>query len=87
MTILTNFSGSFGIIEIGFKTEPKAKEMYDKAKVLRKKHPMNIAIYAPPFRCILVGKSILFVYSININMIKYRNMADEEWYPKERKKE
>lgn len=69
------FQGSFGIIEIGFLTEEKAREVYEKAKIMSKKYTMNIPISAPPFRCIYVGKSVLFVYSINVNMDKFRDMA------------
>ena len=69
------FQGSFGIIEIGFLTEEKAKEVYEKAKIMSKKYTMNIPIYCPPFRCVRVGKSVLFVYSINVDMDKFRDMA------------
>lgn len=69
------FQGSFGIIEIGFLTEEKAKEVYEKAKIMSKKYAMNIPILEPPFRCVSVGKSVIFVYSINVNMDKFRDMA------------
>ena len=82
------FQGSFGIIEIGFRTESKAKEIYEKAKDASKKYPMNIPIYHPIFRCVQAGKSVLFVYAIDRRIRKYRDMV-HEWSPKkkEEKKE
>lgn len=74
------WSEGFGIIEIGFSTEQQAVEVFKKAKIACQKYTMNIPIYCPPFRCIHVGKSVLFVYSINVNMDKYLDMA-ESWYP------
>lgn len=73
------FKGSFGIIEIGFKTEAKAKEVFEKAKNSKKK-TMNVPLYYAPFRCVHVGKSVLFVYAIDIDMRKYQDMA-ETWQP------
>ena len=73
----------FGIIEVGFETEAEAKAVYEKAKMTCKKYTMNIPIYCPPFRCVQVGKSVLFVYSINVNMDEYRDMA-ETWQPKKK---
>ena len=73
----------FGIVEVGFKTESEAKEVFEKAKEIRKKYPMNIPIYGPPFRCVQVGKSVLFVYSINIYMDKYLAFV-EEWQPQKK---
>lgn len=73
----------FGIIEVGFETEAEAKAVYEKAKMTCKKYTMNIPIYCPPFRCVQVGKSVLFCYSINVNMDEYRDMA-ETWQPKKK---
>lgn len=70
----------FGIIEVGFKTEAEAKVMFEKARTASKKYTMNIPIYCPPFRCVQVGKSVLFVYSINVDMDKYLSFV-EKWQP------
>ena len=72
----------FGIIEIGFSTEQQAVDIFKKAKIACQKYTMNIPIYYPPFRCIRVGKSVLFVYSINVDMDKYLDLA-ECWHPLE----
>ena len=72
----------FGIIEIGFSTEQQAVDIFKKAKIACQKYTMNIPIYYPPFRCIRVGKSVLFVYSINVYMDKYLDLA-ESWHPLE----
>ena len=42
---------------------------------MSKKYTMNIPIFEPSFRCVSVGKSVIFVYSINVNMEKFRDMA------------
>lgn len=70
----------FGIIEIGFSTEQQAVDIFKKAKIASQKYTMNIPIYRPPFRCVRVGKSVLFVYSINVNMDKYLDLV-ESWQP------
>ena len=70
----------FGIIEIGFSTEQQAVDIFKKAKMASQKYTMNIPIYRPPFRCVRVGKSVLFVYSINVNMDKYLDLV-ESWQP------
>ena len=80
------FLGSFGIIEIGFKTESKAKEVYEKANLASKKYPMNIPIYHSIFRCVQVRKSVIFVYAINTKMYKYRDMI-ETWSPKKKEED
>lgn len=76
------WSEGFGIIEIGFSTEQQAADIFKKAKIACQKYTMNIPIYCPPFRCIHVGKSVLFVYSINVDMDKYLDLA-ESWHPLE----
>ena len=70
----------FGIIEIGFSTEQQAIDIFKKAKSACQKYTMNISIYCPPFRCVRVGKSVLFVYSINVDMDKYLGLF-ESWQP------
>lgn len=48
---------------------------------MSKIHDEHSYLY-PPFRCIRVGKSVLFVYSINVDMDKYLDLA-ESWHPLE----
>ena len=80
------FHGNFGIIEIGFKTESKAKEIYEKAKLASKKYPMNISLYYPIFRCKMIGRNVIFVYSMYRNDDKYRDMI-KTWSPKKKEED
>lgn len=74
------YCGDFGVIEVGFGSREKAAEVFQKAVAASKKNSMNIRLYIPPFKCVLVEKNVLFVYSINVFFDKYRNMA-EGWTP------
>lgn len=78
---LERYYGEFGIIEVGFPTEAKAEEVFDKANRASEHSALNIPILIAPFRCVKIGKSVLFVYATNIAYEKYMH-ALKNWKPK-----
>lgn len=68
---LERYYGEFGIIEVGYPTEKRADEVFNQAKQASTHLPLNIPILIAPFRCVKIGKSVLFVYSTHIAYEKY----------------
>lgn len=74
------YFGDFTIVEIGFANKAKATEVFRRAKEASQKYRINMQLYIPQFKCLQIGNSVFFVYSVDPELWKFRDMA-EGWEP------